>query len=145
MRIRLAGLVASALAAAGCATTGGPYAEITGEMVTRADPHEEEVLVYGVDGKLDLSIKKTMIIEPGRRELLLGTARQDRKVQAASVILPLNAKACLRYYFVARHETMSQVQPWKLVLKNVEPIPECVAEHPDHAPMPSTAASKPAA
>lgn len=136
-------MAAAVLVLAGCATPG-PYAEVTGERINRADPNEEDVLILGVDGQLELSATKTIQVEPGVRTMLLGTARLDRRGESASGVVPLNAKACLRYHFVARHESMSQIQPWKLVLKNVEPIPECVSKYPGSAPVPSAAASRPA-
>lgn len=133
-RIAVLSLLVSALM--GCATTG-PYAEVTGDKLERADGHEEQVLVMGVDGKLDVRGSLTETMEPGLRMVLLATARQDRRGTNSSSVVPLNAKPCLRYYFVARHESMFAVQPWKLVLKNVEPIPECVAKYPQHTPVPA--------
>lgn len=55
----------------------------------------------------------------------------------ASAVVPLNAKGCLRCYFVARHESTRAVHPWKPVLKNVEPIAGCVARFLQHAPVPA--------
>jgi hypothetical protein len=136
MSIRVTLFFVLAVAVAGCATTG-PYAEVTGEKLERADGHEEQVLIMGVDGKLDVRGSLSETIEPGQRSVLLATTRQDRRGMNASAVVPLNAKACLRYYFVARHESMLAVHPWKLVLKNVEPIPECVARFPQHAPVPA--------
>lgn len=133
--------VATAIALGGCVTTG-PYAIVEGERMARADAFEDDVLIYAVDGKLDMAPGKTQRLEPGQRELLLGTVRQDRRSAGSATVVALNAKPCLRYYFVSRHESMSQVHPWKLVLKNVEPIPECVAKYPDQAP---AAAPAPAA
>jgi hypothetical protein len=133
---------AISVALAGCATTG-PYAEVTGERLARADGREEEVVIVGIDGKLDLTRPKRSFIDPGQRMVLLDTVRQGKRRRDTSVIVPLNAKACLRYHFVARHETMTAVDPWDLVLTNVEPIPECVAKFPDHAPVPATKPAEP--
>jgi hypothetical protein len=146
MSNRIAPIVLIAMALTGCATSL-PYAEVSGEKVTRADPREEEVFVTAIDGKLDLRGSKTATIEPGQRLLVLDTARQGRSRNRTGAYVPLNAKPCLRYYFVARHESMTQVEPWSLVLTNVEPIPECVAKFPELAPVPAPApaASKPAA
>ena len=143
-RVVLMVLIAGALT--GCATSR-PYAEVSGEKVTRADPREEEVFVTAVDGKLDLTGSKTAFIEPGQRLLVLDTARQGRSRNRTGAYVPLNAKPCLRYYFVARHESMTEVEPWALVLTNVEPIPECVAKYPEHPPVRALepAATKPAA
>lgn len=127
-----------ALLVAGCATPG-PYAEVTGERTARADPHEESVIVMGVDGTLDPVGSETATIEPGFRTVLLATARKDRRGQRPMATVPLNAKPCLRYFFVARHESMTLVDPWRLVLKDVQPIPECVAKYPDAAPRPKNA------
>jgi hypothetical protein len=124
----------------GCATSS-PYAEVSGEKVAKADGYEEEVYILGIDGKLDLTGSKTAFVEPGQRLLMLGTTRQGRSRNSASAYVPLNAKPCLRYYFVARHESMTNVEPWSIVLTNVEPIPECVAKFPGSAPV----AAKPAA
>ena len=136
MRHLHAPLIAIALLLAGCATRG-PYAEVVGERIARADPFEEDVLVMGVDGHLELPPEKTLQIEPGPRQVLLGTVRGDRRGQDSSGIVPLNAKPCLRYFFVARHESMSALHPWRLVLKDVQPIPECVAQFPGQAPLPA--------
>jgi hypothetical protein len=132
----------STLAAAmllGCATQG-PYAEVSGEKIESADTLEEQVRVLGVDGKLNAPSSLTLTIEPGLRMVLLDTTRRHRmgkgKGKDSSIVVPLNAKPCLRYYFVARHESMSAVDPWQLVLKNVQPIPECVARFPLHKPVP---------
>lgn len=138
MRHLLAPLIAGVLLLTGCATRG-PYAEVVGERISSANAYEEDVLVMGVDGQLELPASKTMMIEPGPRQLLLGTVRSDRRSQDSSGIVPLNAKACLRYFFVARHQSMSAVHPWTLVLKDVQPIPECVARYPAHAPAPLAA------
>jgi hypothetical protein len=136
--------VALALLGASCATTA-PYAEITGEGLSQSTNNEEDVLILGIDGRMDMSPGKTMMIEPGQRSVLLGTVRQDRRNRGASALVPLNAKPCLRYYFIAQHESMSLVHPWKLVLKKVEPIDDCVRQFPMHAPVPAAGAGKPAA
>jgi hypothetical protein len=135
-----------AVALTGCATSG-PYAEVSGEKVTRADPREEEVFVVAVDGKLDLRESKTAFIEPGQRLLVLDSVRLGSSRNRKGAYVPLKAKPCLRYYFVARHESMTDLEPWSLVLTNVEPIPECVAKYPEHepTPVPAPAATKPAA
>ena len=95
--------------------------------------------MMGIDGTLTLSRSLSETIDPGFRTILLATTRQDRRSKGSSAVVPLNAKPCLRYHFVARHESLSEVHPWQLVLKNVEPIPECVAKFPQHTPMPSPA------
>lgn len=133
MSLRTASVTPIAFTLLGCATQG-PYAEITGEKIGRADSFEEQVLVMGVDGKLDLSGSLTQTVDPGLRLVLMETTRTHRRSKDSSVVVPLTAKPCLRYYFVARHESMSAVGPWQLVLKNVEPIPECVAKFPQHMP-----------
>ncbi|RVT50468.1 hypothetical protein [Rubrivivax albus] len=133
--------LAIALGVTACATNA-PYVEVSGYKTARADGHEEEIIIRGVDGKLDFDGLREVTIEPGAHVLLLDTARNRRAVDPA-VLVPLNAKACLRYSFVARHETMTGLRPWQVVLKDVQPIPECVARFPDHAPVPSAAASAP--
>lgn len=130
------------LLAAGCATPA-PYAEVTGEGSSRSDPFEEDALILAVDEQLYLTSPKKVMIDPGQRQVVLGTSRLDRRGEASNTVVPLNAKACLRYHFVARHESMSRVQPWKLVLKDVQPIPECVSRHPEHAPVPGSTPPKP--
>lgn len=134
MSLRTASITLTAFTLFGCATQG-PYAEITGEKIGRADSFEEQVLVMGVDGKLDLTGSLTQTVEPGFRLVLMDTTRTHRRSKDTSVVMPLTAKPCLRYYFVARHESMSAVGPWQLVLKNVEPIPECVVKFPQHKPV----------
>lgn len=121
----------------GCATPG-PYAEVTGELITRADFNEEPVIVLAVDGVQDVRGSRRARVEPGQRLVLLATARRDTGVGARKkdATVPLNAKPCLRYHFAARHESMTLVEPWQLVLKSVEPIPECVAKFPGAAPLP---------
>jgi hypothetical protein len=141
MSIQNAVLFLLAAGLAGCATPG-PYAEVSGEKVLRADLNDEQVLVMGVDGRLIPRGALTETLEPGLRMVLLATTRRDRRGENPSSVVPLNAKPCLRYYFVARHESMSDVQPWQLVLKNVEPIPECVAKYPQHQPVPANDAAK---
>ena len=139
MLTRFAVLAFSSCVLMGCATTG-PYAEVTGERIERADGKEEPVLVMGVDGKLDVMGSMTKTIDPGLRMVLLATTRQDKRGANPSGVVPLNAKPCLRYYFVARHESVFAVRPWQLVLKNVEPIAECIAKYPQHTPVPAKAA-----
>lgn len=36
-----------------------------------------------------------------------------------------------------RHQSMSELEPWQLVLRDVEPIPECIARFPEHRPQPA--------
>lgn len=134
MSLRIAGITLTAAMLLGCATQG-PYAEVSGEKIGRADSFEAQVLAMGVDGKLDVPGSLTLTLEPGLRMVLLDTTRRHRKSKDSSVVVPLNAKPCLRYYFVARHESMSEVDPWQLVLKDVQPIPECVARFPQHKPV----------
>lgn len=138
MALHIVASIIGALTLVGCATTE-PYAEIIGDRTSRTDVNEEEVLILGIDGRLDMSPSTSMMIEPGQRTVLLGTVRQDRRSKGASGVVPLNAKPCLRYYFLAQHESMTSVHPWKLVLKKVEPIPECVSTFPQHAPVPAPA------
>lgn len=130
----------AALAVAGCATPG-PYAEVTGERVARADPYLSAVVVQGVDGVLDIKGSTSERLEPGLRQVMLATTRVGRRGESTAAVVPLNAKPCLRYFFVAQHESMTLVTPWKLVLKDVQPIPECVAQFPDAAPKPAAAAA----
>ena len=119
----------------GCATSR-PYAEITGERIGHAGGSEEQIVVAGVDGKLTFSRSMNEIIDPGFRTLLLATTRMGRSDKGTAVIFPLTARPCLRYHFVARHESPTEVHPWQLVLAKVEPIPECVAKFPQHKPVP---------
>lgn len=123
----LALLVPVALAA--CATPG-PYAEVTGDRVSVADPNEESVRIVGVNGKLDLSSPSTVTIDPGRNMLLVRTTRKDGRKMSPDAMLPLNAKPCTRYYVIAKHESQLRVEPWSLEIKKVEPIGECLAKYP---------------
>ena len=136
MSLRIACLTLLSAGLVACATSK-PYAEVTGEKIGRGDGFEEQVFVMGIDGSLTLSRSLSEIIDPGFRTILLATTRQDRRSKGSSTVVPLNAKPCLRYHFVARHESLSEVHPWQLVLKNVEPIPECVAKFPQHKPIPA--------
>jgi hypothetical protein len=124
-----------------CATNA-PYAEVSGLKTARADAFEEEIIIRAVDGKLDLNSAREMTLEPGPRMLLLDSARNWRGAGRAAMV-PLNVKACLRYQFVARHASMSDLRPWQVVLKDVQPIPECVARFPAHAPVPAAPVSAP--
>ena len=135
MNSSLLAALAVTLVASGCAVTE-PYAEVSGERTSRADSYEERVIVMGVDGKLDLTGSESTTIEPRPQVVVLASVRKDRRGKLSSKTVTLNAKACLRYTFAARHERMTEIHPWQLVLKNVEPIPECVAKFPDHAPQP---------
>ena len=140
MSIRVLLVVLAAVALAGCATSR-PYAEISGEKINHANPHEEAVFIMAIDGRLDLTRQQTALIAPGQRQLMLQTVRQVKVTNKSGADVPLNAKPCLRYHFVARHESITNVSPWTLVLASVEPIPECIARFPEHAPVPA----KPAA
>lgn len=46
-------------------------------------------------------------------------------MQNREAMIPLT-RACQRSRFVARHESMSLVVSWELLLEEVEPIPGCV-------------------
>ena len=135
MSSRLLTTASSLVFLAGCAAPG-PYAEVTGDKITRADAREERIRLLGVDDKLELTRTMTQTIEPGFRRILMDSARQGRRSKASSMVVPLNAKPCHRYYFVAVHENMTAVEPWELLLKEVEVIPECVAKFPHTAPLP---------
>lgn len=115
-----------ALSLAAC-TTNAPYAEISGERVARADGHEDSVVIAGIDGKLDLSQPTWTLIEPGRRFLLLDTARNKSQRERTATFVALDVKPCTRYFYVARHESTTKLQPWRPVLAGTEPIGECVA------------------
>jgi hypothetical protein len=140
MSARIALVVFATVALTGCATSR-PYAEISGEKINHANPHEEDVFIMAIDGRLDLTRPKTALVEPGQRQLILQSVRQVKVTNKSGADVPLNAKPCLRYRFVARHESITHVTPWALVLANVEPIPECISRFPEHAPVPA----KPAA
>lgn len=125
-------VAAGALALAGCASPG-PYAEVTGERIGAADLHEAEVRIAGVDGRLDAGGSTSVVLEPGFRMVLVRNTRIEGRRMAAEAMLPLDAKPCMRYYVVARHESMSRVEPWSLEIKKVEPIAECAARFPQAA------------
>jgi hypothetical protein len=78
----------------------------------------------------------TQTIEPGFRRILVDSARPGRRAIGSSMVVPLNAKPCHRYYLVAVHENMTAVEPWELLVKEVELIPECVAKFPSAVPAP---------
>jgi hypothetical protein len=119
----------AALLLSACATPG-PYAEVVGERQTHSELDEESVRIVGVDGKLDLSGSVSVTLQPGFHMLLVRTTRKGGRRGSQDATLPLNAKACLRYFVVAKHESMSLVDPWNLEIKKTEPIDECLAKFP---------------
>ena len=127
-RIQIA--ILAALAVSGCATPG-PYAEVTGERLSVSDATEEPVQIVGVGGRLLTSGPTSVAIEPGTQMLLVRTTRRDGRRVGPDAMLPLNAKPCMRYYVVAKHESQLTVEPWWLEIKKVEPIAECLAKFPN--------------
>ncbi len=151
-KVQLLASILLAIALCGCASTAqGPYAEISGERMMQADVLEEGIRILAVDEQLSLGGSQLERLEPGLRLLRLETARVQAAPQfqqisrhkpllggiKGALTLPLNAKPCLRYHVAARHESMSQIEPWQLVLRDVEPIPECIARFPEHRPQPA--------
>jgi len=141
MTARTFSAVIVAITLTGCASTSQPYAEISGEKINRANPHEEEVFIMAIDGRLDPTRPKTALLEPGQRQLVLQSIRQAKATHRSGADVTLNAKPCLRYHFVARHENVTHVTPYAIVLSNVEPIPECIAKFPEHKPVPTKTAA----
>jgi hypothetical protein len=119
-------LAALACGSSAC-TSITPYAEVTGVRQQLADPNEASVRVMGVNGKLYPSGWATLKIEPGPQMLLMRTTRSDGRRMSQDATLPLDAKPCMRYYVVAKHESQVKVEPWWLEIKSIEPIGECVA------------------
>ena len=129
MKLKYPILIAVVMVVSGCATPG-PYAEVTGERAGATDLNEESVRIVGVNGKLDLSGSLSVTIDPGKNMLLVRTTRKDGRRMSPDAMLPLNAKACTRYYVIAKHEAPLTVEPWSLEIKKVEPIGECLAQYP---------------
>jgi len=129
MRLRNITCVALAIAFAGCAHR--PYAEVTGERTVKSDPREEDVLILAVDGLYRFGGALSENVDPGMRSLVLTTRREGRTDYGhTSSVVALDAKACMRYQFVARHQSSFDARGWEVVLKNVEAIPGCVADAP---------------
>lgn len=127
---RVGSLLVAALLSA-CASMGLPYAEIEGYRgAGRSDAYEESVRILAIDGKAILNGSLSERIEPGQHMVVLASARRDPRGKAKGMLAPLKAKPCMRYHFAARHESMTLHEPWTLVLKQVEPIPECQARPP---------------
>ncbi len=120
-----------------CATQ--PYAEVSGDRgAGRADQLEESVRILGVDGRAVLNGSLSETVEPGQRLLMLGSTRRGPRGTSGATLVPLNAKPCMHYHFLARHESMTMVEPWTLVLSQVEPMPECLKKFPASAQPPLT-------
>lgn len=75
MKSLLLSALTLALVLAGCATPG-PYAQVTGERSSRADPYESSVLIMGVDGHLDVPGSESAVLEPGHRMVPVRTTRR---------------------------------------------------------------------
>jgi hypothetical protein len=132
-------VLVGALILSGCASV--PYAEISGDKgPARADQLEENVRIVALDGRAILEGSIHERIEPGKRMLTLASARRDPRRAAVGKLIPLEARPCMRYHFFARHESMTMVDPWQLVLKEAEPISECMNRFPSVRPQtPSSA------
>jgi len=129
--MRLANIVCVALAIASAGCAHRPYAEVTGERTAKSDPREEDVLILAVDGLYRYGGALWENVDPGLRSLVLTTRRGGSNDYGhTSSLVELDAKACMRYQFVALHRSAFDTRGWEVVLRKVEPIPGCVAEAP---------------
>lgn len=130
-------LLASAALLTACAASGpSPYAVVTGERPTVSDPTVESVLIVGVNGRLEMRGLSEVRVEPGPVWLSVRTTRRDgrpKRVREASVVL--NAKPCMRYFVIARHESQFAEEPWSAQVSQQEPIRECLDQFPGGLPL----------
>lgn len=120
-----------ALLLAGCASTE-PYAEVTGERFDAKDVDDAELVIVGVDGRLDFSGRSTVMLEPGRHTLVMGVGPLlNGPGRSTTVEVSVEARACMRYHFLAEYDKVTAAgRLFKVVLKSTTPMPECLARFP---------------
>jgi hypothetical protein len=141
-----ASALVSVLILSGCASKA-PWSEISGQRDVWIDSYSEPIDIVAVDGRMNAPGTKVQQVEPGQRVVILASARRsmiDQRLPSTvrPSIAPLqrgttvsvDAKPCVRYSFMARHESSTQLQPWQLVLTMRELIPHCISQFPDAVP-----------
>jgi hypothetical protein len=133
MRPVLAG-IAAVLALTGCAAQH-QYAAVTGRIGAAAPLDIAGVAITGIDGQIHFDGREEREIKPGFHTLMVITTREKRSLGRASgmkerepAYIDLNAKPCMRYFVIARHESGDPDSPWKPEIARAEPIDGCTAE-----------------
>lgn len=123
--------VAAALVLSGCATQR-QYAAVTGRIGAAAPFDAAGVAITGIDGQMYFDGKEEREIRPGFHALMVVTTREKRSLGFASSLkerdpafVYLNAKPCMRYFVIARHESGNPDSPWKPEIARAEPIDGC--------------------
>lgn len=124
MYLRVWMVVPTAVFLSACATVG-PYVEVVAESQKSGDGYEEPVRITAISGGRVRSGTTTVPLRPGFHVIMARTTRKDEKRSTYDFTLPLRAQPCMRYYLVARHESLTAVDPWKTEIKRVEPISGC--------------------
>lgn len=127
-------VVASVIALAGCATQR-QFAAVTGRIGAAAPFDTAGVAITGMDGQMYFDDKEEREIKPGFHALMIITTREKRSLGRGSgmkerdpAYVYLNAKPCMRYFVIARHESGDPDSPWKPEIARAEPIDGCIAE-----------------
>lgn len=119
-RLFAALLLAPALVAAG--PYDQPYVIIITDTAPAVDPNLRAVLVSRVDDENVLN--NIAVVAPGKRKVTLDLPPRQGFNSSTQETLDLDAKACTRYYVMARLDSAVS-QRWAPVIRRTEAIGEC--------------------
>lgn len=123
MKSRLAWIVL--LAGASPALAGAydkPYALV--ESGWRSEVRKElPVSIHSVDGETTLQRRRSMPIEPGRRQIDVYLPIKVGPYAKQHRVVEIDAAACVRYRIVARYDNLTHLE-WTPVIYP-EPVGEC--------------------
>jgi hypothetical protein len=115
-------LAAAAVLASGCV----PYAIIDGSGIATTDTSVRKVTIMAVDDQMYPGQPYEVQVDPGPHLLEVSTTMTDHTGLVTHMPFGVNAKPCVRYYVVAKHEApvLSQ-NNWEPILVQQEPIAGC--------------------
>jgi len=115
-------LASSLAVAAGLSACATPYSQVTGERYFKSQIDTYDLKVVAVDGVYPL--REPALVEPGVRQVTVRAAPTPAQAAGTERTVPLDVKACTRYYLVAVKPTRLS-SDYDVRVDHQIPVPNC--------------------